>query len=50
MKRTNLITFDNGKAYRVYKDVDNRLFYKAHGTLFGTYIEYCVEGTPDKVK
>lgn len=50
MKRTNLVTFENGKAYRVYKDTDGKLYYKYGGHLCGTFIEYCKVGKPDKVK
>ena len=50
MKRTDMITFDMGKAYRVYEDKDGRLYYRAHGTVFGTWIDQCIKGNPSKVK
>ena len=43
MKRTDLITFDFGKAYRVYQDKDGRLYYKAKGHWCGTWPEYCIK-------
>lgn len=50
MKRTDLITFDNGKAYRVYEDRDGRLYYRMQGVLHGTWKEYCIKGKPSRVK
>ena len=45
MKRTDMITYDHGDAYRVYEE-EGRLYYRAHGTICGTWPEYCEKGDP----
>lgn len=50
MKRTDLITFDNGEAYHVYEDKNGRFYYRAQGVLHGTWKKYCIKGKPSKVK
>lgn len=50
MKRTNMFTYDQGNAYRVFQDTDGRLYYRAHGHLNGTFPEYCIEEQTNKEK
>lgn len=41
MKRTNLHTYEYGRARRVYMDKDGKLYFRANGVVMGTFREYC---------
>ena len=45
-KRTDLITFENGDAFRIYKDESGKLYYRRFGFWHSTFIEYCEKGRP----